>query len=480
MSTFTKQIRQRTAKLAKLAHAGEFAHPLVLGQHKFAVPSTEGKLAYAAPDAMIQAKDEAKASATFIISTTAQDRDGDVVESAGCDYSNYAKNPVVLYDHGASQYPIGLAEPSRGQLSIKIDASRILSTVYFHQKTQESRDVCALVMAGVIRGASIGFRPIEADKINLDGRQGFHFKKWELTEWSPTPIGSNQEALRASLSRGVVKSQRLRQQLSPWAEAAKIWSNGTEIKNMSKQAANLVTKADEDEEDKEEKDEDLDEEAKDETADESDEEEKDDGDDSEEEETEETPKDEEEKDEQEDKPALPPPGARDMANYMLHTQGALKFSEAMRGKHEPEMQSFFDAMTEHETAGLEKIKELFAARYPDHDLEKMVEELMAKPKEDEPEESAVAKGKRARTIVKRMSKSQCVTVKDAGEFLSELGEDTGVPKSRRAGCKHHAKSLDDMMKAMETPEEEDKDEDPAAEEKALREIRRARKKLQVA
>src|SRR5580698_7101070 len=63
--------------------------------------------------------DEVRRCATFVISTPTPDRSEDVVSPRGVKLANYARNPVVYYDHGFSgiQVPIGKCEDEFGNLA---------------------------------------------------------------------------------------------------------------------------------------------------------------------------------------------------------------------------------------------------------------------------------------------------------------------------------------------------------------------------
>ena len=94
--------------------------------------------------------DAKAASATFVISTQMQDRDGDIVLAQGFQLRNYSKNPRVLLNHAGM--PIGSARDPAGKLTVSILADRVVSTVYFHLKTLESEQVAELVLSRELEG----------------------------------------------------------------------------------------------------------------------------------------------------------------------------------------------------------------------------------------------------------------------------------------------------------------------------------------
>jgi hypothetical protein len=141
---------------------------------------------------------------------------------------------VVLFAHQAKEPPIAFARDPHQNLAVWIEDDRILSRAYFHGETQLSDDVFRLILAGVLKAASIGFVPLEADLLPTadfeadirEGRIVFDFggcifKKWSLTEWSVVPIPANPEALREHLDAGRVKSESLKRSLLPLASPRK-------------------------------------------------------------------------------------------------------------------------------------------------------------------------------------------------------------------------------------------------------------------
>jgi len=180
--------------------------------------------------------DEKSASVGFIISTPRRDKVGDIVLPKGCleTLEDYAKNPVVFYAHNQKAPPIAFAKDPEGKLALWVEDDKLVSRAYFHQQTRESEEIFRLVAAGILKAASIGFVPLEADIIppaNIeetlsDGKLlfdfgGFHFKKWTLVEWSVVPVPANPEALRSELENHRIKSPWLRESLKQVAASKK-------------------------------------------------------------------------------------------------------------------------------------------------------------------------------------------------------------------------------------------------------------------
>src|SRR5262245_41175781 len=53
--------------------------------------------------------DESRATASFVISSMTQDKDGDILLCTGCQLDNYRRNPAVFFNHQQEPLPIGTA-----------------------------------------------------------------------------------------------------------------------------------------------------------------------------------------------------------------------------------------------------------------------------------------------------------------------------------------------------------------------------------
>lgn len=222
----------------------------------------DGKAAFADPLAGLVMKDgkadfdPKSASARFLITSARRDRHGDVVLPEGCKDSlaEYAANPVVFFGHNSNGLPVGSCRDAAGAAALEFTAAGVVGTVKFHLKTRESEEVAALVEAGELRGASIGFLPVEAqvhegklERLDDDSKVikfepflSFTFLKWKLMEWSVVAVPANAETLRCRLDKGVggkPLSDGLRAYLAQYAEAAKAWSNGVDLSEQPPTAA---------------------------------------------------------------------------------------------------------------------------------------------------------------------------------------------------------------------------------------------------
>ena len=186
-----------------------------------------GTLACDETDAFL-AIDESAMSAGFVISSVRRDIAGDIVIPAGCldTLDSYASTAGVFFAHETCCAPVALCRDKAGALDLQVGPDRITARAWFHGKTRESDEVFGLVAAGILKGASIGFMPLEAQRIEgkFDGSSdkvdfdfgGFLFTRWRLTEWSVVPVPCNPDAVRRALDKGV-RTASVAKMLAPFA-----------------------------------------------------------------------------------------------------------------------------------------------------------------------------------------------------------------------------------------------------------------------
>lgn len=176
-------------------------------------------------------------SIVHIISTETSDRYGDIVRVDGMDATNFSKNPVVLYGHASRAFPVGKNLWLK-KIVLPNGTNGILAKTKF-ANIPEGETVFKLWQDGFLNAASIGFSPIEYEKILQDGEfVGYDFKKWELLEYSIVPIPANPDALRLELEQFednlVVKS--LRESLVQYEENSTV---KTQIEELTQRVNNL-------------------------------------------------------------------------------------------------------------------------------------------------------------------------------------------------------------------------------------------------
>lgn len=141
---------------------------------------------------------EEERSIVHVISVEVSDRYGDIVRADGMDKSHYEKNPVVLYGHDHSGFPVGKSLWQK-ETTLPNGAKAVIAKTQFAD-TEEGNTVFKLWKDGFLNAASIGFIPKELEPMKKDNRfVGYDIKKWELLEYSIVPIPANQEALRLAL-----------------------------------------------------------------------------------------------------------------------------------------------------------------------------------------------------------------------------------------------------------------------------------------
>ena len=139
------------------------------------------------------------------ISTSAVDRDGDVVLPEGLVRKNYS-GLTVFYNHDTA-LPLGAAQ------WVKKSGDRVIAKYRCTDKTQFGRDMFALAQDGVLNSYSIGFLPGEfsnptseetARRPELKKARRM-YRKWELLEFSLVGIPANPEATMLAISKKVAR-----------------------------------------------------------------------------------------------------------------------------------------------------------------------------------------------------------------------------------------------------------------------------------
>ena len=143
-----------------------------------ALPPISGKTASA----------NVKRSYTFTLSDGNVDRMNDVVNVAGISLRDYYRNPAVLLNHNARSLPIGRSS------DIAIRDGKLRATVELATEASPiAEQVRALIAAGALKAASIGFIPIKFEFNRKRG--GFDFHETALLEWSIVTVPALASAL---------------------------------------------------------------------------------------------------------------------------------------------------------------------------------------------------------------------------------------------------------------------------------------------
>lgn len=124
---------------------------------------------------------------TGIASTPSPDRDGDILEPGG---AAFRSDTPFLWQHDRSQ-PIGTCTPKMVKEGLQITAKLVKPTPDMPSQLAARLDEAwASIKAGLVRGLSIGFRPIEYSFLD---EVGIRFLSWDLLEVSAVTIPANAE-----------------------------------------------------------------------------------------------------------------------------------------------------------------------------------------------------------------------------------------------------------------------------------------------
>ena len=166
-------------------------------------------------DAVRAVGDKSERTIEFVASTDGIKRDGHrvrigdlVVHGYGFDFSNFAKNPVMLWAHNYDSPPIGSWREWRID---EVDGKKALIARAQFAEHDFASTIFDLYAAGHMRSVSIGWTPLEYEPlVDCDGRQvGWDFVSSELLEISAVPIPADPDALVVAVQRGLISSDRL-------------------------------------------------------------------------------------------------------------------------------------------------------------------------------------------------------------------------------------------------------------------------------
>lgn len=135
----------------------------------------------------VKAINEDERIITGIASTPSPDRDGDILEPDGAKFRN---DTPFLWQHDRSQ-PIGSCTPKMVKEGLQITAKLVKPTPDMpSQLVARLDEAWSSIKSGLVKGLSIGFRPIEYSYID---DAGIRFISWDLLEVSAVTITANAE-----------------------------------------------------------------------------------------------------------------------------------------------------------------------------------------------------------------------------------------------------------------------------------------------
>lgn len=144
--------------------------------------------AYAVLD--VKTVEEDSRTITGIATTPAVDHMGDIVEPKGAEF----KLPIpLLWQHNAEK-PIGhviAAKVTKDGIQIRAQIARETEAGALKDRLDEAWQS---IKNGLVRGLSIGFKPLERSILDDDEGYGYRFLRWLWLELSAVTIPANQEA----------------------------------------------------------------------------------------------------------------------------------------------------------------------------------------------------------------------------------------------------------------------------------------------
>jgi len=134
----------------------------------------------------------------FVVTKDIVDRDSERVIPSGANLNSFKMNPIMFYNHMRWEGGIGTWD------NIEVTDTEILMDGYISDSTENSKEKLGLVQDGVIRTASMGFRPkkwSDDSKDKLEGQLGVTILEYEVIEVSITDVPANPEAVMKSMDK---------------------------------------------------------------------------------------------------------------------------------------------------------------------------------------------------------------------------------------------------------------------------------------
>lgn len=156
--------------------------------------------------------DENAMSASAVISTPREDREGDIIVPMGIMLDNYRLNPTVLWNHGLGSIdtPIAKCLTPDGQLALEVTEDAVTATSYFTEKDELSRQIFWLIAEKLVKATSVRANPIKSSTRRASsGDIGYLLEEWDLVEWSWCDIGCNPEAVAKMLDRKRINGETI-------------------------------------------------------------------------------------------------------------------------------------------------------------------------------------------------------------------------------------------------------------------------------
>jgi HK97 family phage prohead protease len=136
----------------------------------------------------VKSVNEDKREIVGLATTPNPDRMGDIVEPKGAQF----QLPLPLLLHHDAKQPVGSVTSARVTakgIEVTAKLARITEAGTLRDRVDEAWQS---IKAGLIRGLSIGFKPLESARI--EGASGYRFSKWQWLELSAVTMPANIEA----------------------------------------------------------------------------------------------------------------------------------------------------------------------------------------------------------------------------------------------------------------------------------------------
>lgn len=130
----------------------------------------------------------------------------------GIDYTQYLRNPVVLYLHERDSFKNKGGEVIGRCIKLFVQDKKLIATIEFDENDEFSKRIADKVAGGFIRMASMYADVIAASsepELVKEGQLYETVTKCKLVEISIVPIGGNDDALKLSKKGGEVKLNKL-------------------------------------------------------------------------------------------------------------------------------------------------------------------------------------------------------------------------------------------------------------------------------
>jgi HK97 family phage prohead protease len=132
---------------------------------------------------------------SMIVTSPDPDRDGDRIMPSGMRAENFLKNSPLLFGHDHRALPVGTVTSLNQQDHHVVASWRWLENDEFADRVKNAWE------QGVLRAASIGFRPLRSVPNDFGGQD---ILEWELYEISLVPIPANPAAVRTLKQLGLL------------------------------------------------------------------------------------------------------------------------------------------------------------------------------------------------------------------------------------------------------------------------------------